>query len=113
MFKAVAFKAWNNNTNEFEYLLEDSEFGVIQTSVIGVSDWFEVAIIIATEYSKRNLDVGKNLAVFVILHCKEFAFRKTTGMCYAQDRCCPKFVPNWKTYAASRDEWLQRLLILQ
>ena len=53
----------------FEYELVDSEFGTISGVVVGVEAGVGVAVI--QEYSKRKLNVGKNLMLAFVWHNKQ------------------------------------------
>ena len=75
MFQSYKFIKHLKDKNDkwsFEYELVDSEFGTVS----GVGDWVWVAFGIAViqEYSKRKLNVGKNLMLSFVWYNKLYPY---------------------------------------
>ena len=73
-FKHIKYLGKKDDKYSWEYELTDSDFGTISGVCGGVEVWGGVAVI--QEYSKRNLNVAKNLMLFFIWHNK---FNKMTN----------------------------------
>lgn len=131
MFKNISFVAplpGGSLTGKYSWDMEDSDFGIVRlsigtrevsTAVVNkhehVAD-IEVAVLVVREYSSRNLDVGKNLALLSMLWM-DLVVRHHSDMsvetyCKAQDEFCPKFFLNWEDIAKERNEWLNKLMVL-
>lgn len=120
MFKSITFNSYDSK--QYFYKLEDSEFGVVRVKVAhnenGISAIGEQALVIAREYSKRGLNVSKNLAIVAMWYCEIYRYNmvyksKIETICNYQDEYCPKHFPNWKEYATSRDTYIAKMLLLK
>lgn len=116
MFKSIGHGRFDYKTERYVYDLEDSEFGKIEIVaddlIAGKSVESEIAIIIAKEYSKRNLNVAKNIALYILSVANRYGCA-AKQVCEWQDAFCSQYFPNWKDVSKSRDEWLQKLLLIQ
>lgn len=113
-FIHIKYKDTDRDAGEEIYTLKDSEFGEIEVMgvVAGVAV-LEIAIAVVKEYSKRGLDVGKNLALATIWHSKDRMNKVSINEIVAwQDEDCPAFIENWQQYAKERDEHLAKLVVL-
>ena len=78
MFQSYKYKKYighKDGKHSWEYELTDSEFGIILGEAISMADgWIaiEVGIAVIQEYSKRKLNVGKNLMAAFIWYNKRF-----------------------------------------
>ena len=67
-YKHIKYLGYKDYKHSYEYELVDSEFGTI--SGVGVGVGVAVGIAVIQEYSKRNLNVGKNLMLAFVWHNK-------------------------------------------
>lgn len=112
MFKSIRYKDYHNLTSEHSYELEDSEFGTVSVRVSTSFRTLEAMIVsIVKEYSSRNLNVAKNLAIFTIWFSENLS-QKVETICEYQDKRLHAFLPNWKEYAIARDEYIKHILLL-
>ena len=73
MFQSYTYTNYIRNGNySYKYELVDSEFGTVSGVCGGVGVWAEVGVGIAViqEYSKRKLNVGKNLVLAFVWYSK-------------------------------------------
>jgi hypothetical protein len=125
-FISFAYDSYDRTTDQYIYTLVDSEFGSVKGGVeggifggVGVGEFglefgvaVGVAVGVAREYSKRNLPVGRNLALTVLWMYKTYPHYSIKQRIEWQDQYCPKHVENWQQYAAERDDALEKLLAL-
>jgi hypothetical protein len=107
----MAFVSYNlnsgSNVDKYDYILTDSEFGKVSIESVGGP-----IVGIAREYIKRDLPVGRNLALFVIYRTNN-GLTRIKNICERMDAWCPKHIDNWNQYAEERDRALEKLLALK
>jgi hypothetical protein len=117
-FVSLTYDSYDRATDQYFYTLVDSEFGSVK--VEGDEDWVTigaaggavlVVALVAKEYIKRGLPVGRNLALVTI--CTHRTYKSSIAdIVRWQDEYCPEYVENWQLYARERDEHLNKLLAL-
>lgn len=118
MFKSSTLLRFDLNTNEYVFEFEDTEFGIVKIplklSFSSDPDWEDdmASTTIVNEYFKRNLDVGKNLALYVIWYCRKYE-DSVEEYCKWQDSNCSTRIESWQSYASGRDEWVKKLTLIQ
>ena len=65
-YKYIKYLGEKDGKHSWEYELIDSDFGTVS----GVGVWVEVEIAVIQEYSKRKLNVGKNLMLAFVWYNK-------------------------------------------
>lgn len=115
MFKKLVYIDYFNAIERHKYELEDTEFGRIDVwdeTLFECHRMVFAGVVIVKEYSKRNLDVGKNLALSILA---SYAIPKSDidRYCKMQDTDCPQYISNWSDYIPGRNEWLGKLMLLQ
>jgi hypothetical protein len=88
----------------WEYELTDSEFG----AVIGVTNSIEIASVVIEEYSKRNLNVAKNLALVLIWEHEQNSWRPIQHI-IDNNR---EFNPLFPQYEEEVQKYLQKYMVL-
>jgi hypothetical protein len=73
MFISYQYKylGYKDGKHTWEYELTDSEFGTF-LGIGRYGDIIEIAVAVIQEYSKRNLNVAANLALFIIWWQKKY-----------------------------------------
>ena len=79
MFQSYTYKeylGYKDGKHSWEYELTDSEFGTISVVGAEVGVGPEVAVVVAViqEYSKRKLNVGKNLMLAFVWYNKQHPY---------------------------------------
>ena len=72
-YKYTKYLGYKDGKSHWEYELTDSDFGTISGVVIGVELGVEIAVI--QEYSKRKLNVAKNLMLAFVWCNKKYPNR--------------------------------------
>lgn len=109
MFKSLEYK------QEAQYSfweIEDDEFGIVKVPLSSNGLSPSPAAAIVETYAYRNLDAGKAIAIWTIsLYAadKNFAIEK---YCIGQDYLLNMVYPDWNKFIPSRNEWIQRLLLI-
>lgn len=104
----VSYKYSHYDNNQYYYTFVDSEFGTIETS-IGETAIEEIVLV--REYEKRNLPVGRNIALLILYMHKHKTY-DIGAVRKFQDINCPNYIENWEQYAKERDYHLEKLLAL-
>lgn len=112
-FVSISFKTPAQINCGDAFIIVDSELGDLNIETNTGREDLCVAKIVATAkaYSKRNLPVGKNLALATIYCVNETGWH-LKDITKEQDVCCPKYIPNWTEYAKERDGYLEKVLSL-
>lgn len=105
MFRSYEYLGYSCKTNEFEFKITDSDFVVVASTFPGSS--VNVNMVVAKEYARRNLQVGKNIAL-LCLYLRERVM-EMKDITYWQDKYCPEYIDNWTEIAAERDQLLDKL----
>lgn len=100
----------DEKNDKYKYEIIDHDF-VASVVVVwpigqGMSMLTGMAIAVAKEYAKRNLSVGKNIAV-LCLHLEERGWGME-NIIYNQDKDCSQHIYNWAEIAAERDRTLDK-----
>lgn len=86
----------------YEFKIIDSDFTVVVRGDDSI-----VALALVKEYARRNLPVGKNLALLCLYF--ESLRRDIENILYWQDLYCSGKVENWAEIAAERNHYLDKL----
>lgn len=112
MFVSIAYIEYKDiELNGFYYALVDSEFGSIEAyGNLGI--WIDTAMIVVREYGKRNLPVGRNLALATLYMANNSDYSVSHFIAW-QESYCNEHVHNWASYSKERDHYLEKLLPLK
>lgn len=124
MFKKIEHHITTNfplsieQENEFKYELIDDDFTSVFTldTALILNDWMvkvgttigageiietSKSLSIIDIYTEKQLEVGKNLALFII-----WSKHYSDKLVIWQDEHCPKYVENWEEIKRERDKFL-------
>ena len=74
-YKLIKGPEYKGGKYSWEYELTDSDFGTVSGVGVGVDiAGVDVGIAVIQEYSKRNLNVAKNLMLFFIWYNKQYPY---------------------------------------
>ena len=68
MFQSYTYLGYKDGKSHWEYELTDSDFGTVS----GVGVWDGVGVGVIQEYSKRKLNVAKNLMLAFVWYNKSY-----------------------------------------
>lgn len=72
-----------------------------------------VVIQLVKEFSKRNIDVGRSLALLTLELSQSITLYNAISPRQEQDNNCKQHISNWDEIAAKRDEWLEKIKLLE
>jgi hypothetical protein len=122
-FISFTYDSYDSKTDQYIYTIVDSDFGSVEVGPgpgPGSGPGSRVAVgvgvvvggfAVVREYSKRNLNVGRNLALAVIWTHRTYK-SDIADIIRWQDKYCTKYIENWMMYAKERDYHLEKLLAI-